>query len=174
MGHGRGRGTRPELTWVNFGDQELAQDISTATAFFGATRSVATVTQTVMRVRGFVGVQLDPATIDESVLLLCGIGIFNEELIAAGGLASAPELFTGLSDAASWIWQGQLYVSSGSLVLGDDTGSLVDRIHVDSKAMRKMKPNEAIAIVFEMPAQLVSDTGGTVDISWYLHCLAAT
>ena len=48
---------------------------------------------------------------------------------------------------------------------------LVDRLVVDSKAMRKLKVNDTLAFVFQTPAELNFDQGGTVDVTWYFHCL---
>ena len=169
----RARGRRSDYQWGNFGDQELAQDITTGTGFRSATTLPMNV-GTIVRVRGMVAVQADFAAIDENAMLLCGLRLGNIEVSAAAGATGSPELFTGQDDAADWIWQGALYVSSGSLVLGDDSGSWVDRIQIDSKAMRRTKVGQTLEMGFEIPAQLNVDAGGTLDITWYARVLFAS
>ena len=52
------------------------------------------------------------------------------------------------------------------------TDGLHDSLVVDTKAMRCVKPNDTVAFVFQTPAELVKDQTGTIDIAYYLHCLA--
>ncbi len=166
MARGRRSGRRTDYTWLNTGDVELAQDLTTSVGTFGSSSLVATAAQTVTRLRGRIGVYLDAAAADESAMILVGIGIFDADQVVAG---AAPELFAGGIDDGSWMWQGALYVHSGvGVVAGSEEGQF-DRIDIDSKAMRRMKANESIALVHQVPAPLVSDQGGTYDLTWYLH-----
>ncbi len=175
MARQRSSGRRTDYVWSSFGDQELTQDLSTSTAFFGTVISNGVAENeavTLMRLRGRVGAQLDSAAIDESTMLLCGIMIVNRDLFVAAGVTGAPELLPILGvDEASWIWQGSIWLTSGSQALIDWSGQS-GSVEIDSKAMRRMKTNaEGLAIVFQMPAALTRDAAGTIDITWMVHFL---
>ncbi len=160
-------GRRTDYEWANMGDFEGAQDLAQSAAF-GATSLVFSLPRTVTRVRGAAGVYLDAGAADESAMILLGLGVFDTDQIAAG---AAPELFTGASDDASWIWQGQLYVHSGVGILAGGEEGQFDRIVIDTKAMRRVKPSEQLAFVFHAPASLVNDQAGTFDLTWFCHVL---
>ena len=83
-------GRRTDYSWSNFGDVALAQALS-AGGLFGATSSAVLVPQTLMRVRGRVGVVLDTGGLNESVMVLCGLMAINTDALAG---AAAPEIFT--------------------------------------------------------------------------------
>ncbi len=165
----RSRGRRSDYQWTQFGDVENAHDISSAVGTLGSTVSVVTIPQTLMRTRGRIGAYLDAGGVDESVMLLCGVTVLSADAVAA------PELFQSSQvDDANWIWQGQIFLHSGvGVVAGSEEGQF-GSIEVDSKAMRRLKPSSQVVFVFQTPAELVTDQGGTLDISWYLHCLIAT
>jgi len=166
----RGRsGRRTDYSWSNFGDSIVAADIGQQ-GDFGPAVSTVLAPQTLMRIRGKVGVVLDTGGANESAIILCGIMVGNTDLIVGGG---PPELFTGQDDEASWVWQGALYVNSGAEA-AVVTDFLSDSLDVDSKAMRKMKPGQAIAFVHQSPAELAVDQGGTYDLTYFFHCLNGT
>ncbi len=163
------RTSRPTYQWSNFGDVENNQDLSTATSRFGSSGSAVNTAQTLIRVRGKVGVTLDAAAVNERAMILCGLIAVNGDAFAAGDTA-APEIFTNSDDEASWIWQGALYVDAGSEAAVNEN-RLSDSIEVDSKAMRKLKPGQVITLVIHTPAELVSDQTGLFDLVYFFHCL---
>jgi len=166
----RRSGRRTDYQWFNFGDVELAQGVG-GNGTFGTQSSLAGDPGTIVRTRGIVGVTLDTAAVDESAIILFGLYILNSDAFVAG---SAPELFSaGAADDASWLWQGQLYVSSGAEA-AVITDNLVATVEIDSKAMRKLKANQAVVFAFQSPAALATDQGGTFDLSYYVHFLFGT
>ena len=161
------RSSRPDYSWGNFGDVETNVDLTTVVGQFGTTAFALNAPQTLIRVRGRVGLILNPVAVGESTMLLAGLLRMNGDAVVAG---SAPELFNNSSDDASWLWQGSLYVHSG-----DEAAVSEEKLHaeveVDTKAMRKFKPGEVIAFVFQTAAELSQDQAGTYDLTYYFHCL---
>ncbi len=166
MPHGR-TGRRTDYQWSNFGDVEAGLDLSTATGRFGTTGLVSLVPHTCMRIRGRVAARLSAGTVDEDAFILVGLVKVATDSFVGG---AAPEIFTNSDDEASWIWQGVLYVSSGTEAAVANDG-LEDVIDVDSKAMRKFKVNDTLAFVSHTPAELVTDQAGTYDLKYYFHVL---
>ena len=163
----RRSGRKTDYSWAGMGDLQSGIDVGNA-AFFGTTGSSVLTPQTLTRVRGTIGATLDAAGVDELVMVLCGLGVFTEDAFAAG---AAPEFTNDGTDAEyPWVWTGAIYLSSGSeaaIVPDHLSGS----IEVDSKAMRRLKPGQVIAMVFELPAVLAKDQGGTVDLIYRIRCL---
>ena len=167
----RRTGRKTDYQWTNFGDIAQSNDLA-GQGVFGITGSVILAPQTLVRMRGKVGVTLDAAAVDEHAIILCGVQIVTTDNFA-GGVAS--ELFTNVADDASWIWQGALYVSSGaeSSVDGAFPG-LAASVDIDSKAMRKLKVGQTLAFVHQSPTELANDQAGSYDLVYYIHCLIGT
>ena len=164
----RRSGRRTDYLWASSGDQELAVDLSTNTGTFGTTAFQTTLPQTLTRLRGKVGVTLDAAGVEESCMLLCGVAVVSAEYFVSG---SAPEIFVANdSDEVNWVWTGGLYLSAGAEG-ATNTNGLIRDIEIDSKAMRKMRANSSVVFVHQTPAELKTDGGGTLDITWWLHFL---
>jgi len=162
----RRAGRRTDYEWANISDLLAAVDIGGAAAF-GAQGLVFSIAGTVTRVRGRIGAVLDTGGAGEFGLLLCGLMTLANDSFVGG---TAPELATQGVDEASWLWRGSLWLSSGkeAAVVPDQLS--VDLV-VDTKAMRRMKPNETLAIVFEAPAAAWVDQTGTMDVIYDLHVL---
>ncbi len=168
MPRGRSRGRRTDYSWGGLGDVDTGIDPGAA-ARFGGQASTFGSASTVMRVRGMVGATLNAAAVNEFMLVLFGIGIFQADQVASG---IVPEFTTDGSTVESghWLWTGAIYLSSGlegTVVTDKLSGDLV----IDSKAMRRVKANDVIAMAFEIPAALAQDQGGTVDIAWRFRTL---
>ncbi len=164
MARARGRTSRPDYSWTNFGDVEKTQAIG-GDAVLGSSVSVVNTPQTLIRIRGKVGCYLDAGAGNEDVMILCGVCILSPDAVAA------PEIFTGALDEGRWIWQGALYVASGAGIAAGAEESQFDSLDVDSKAMKRLKPNDQVVFVHHSPVALATDQSGTYDITWYLHCL---
>ncbi len=166
MAHPRSAGRRTDKTWVAIGDHENAQDLA-GQSQFGTTNFQFLETGTIMRLRGRVGVVLDTGGVNESAIIMCGLFVTTLDDIAGG---NAPEMLTQTADEASWIWQGSLFVSSG-----DEAAVITDRltatIEIDSKAMRRVKSNHALAFVFQSPGAITNDQTGLFNLSWFVHML---
>ncbi len=167
MAHQR-RTSRPDYSWSNFGDVMEDQDLSSTSGILGTTAQTVLTSQTLIRTRGRVGVTLNATAVDERTMLLMGLVIMNGDAFTVGG--TAPEIFTGVDDEASWIWQGSIYLDSGNEA-AVNTNQLWGTVEVDNKAMRKLKPGQVIAFVFQTPPALTTDQGGTYDLIYYFHCL---
>ncbi len=136
----------------------------------GGTGAVATVPQTVVRWRGLVGVTLDAGAVDESLIVRCGIILVTPDAFATGiGAIPGP----GSDRDQSWLWTGQAYLTSGAeaAIVPDQLSAVIP---VDSKAMRKVKPNETFAFVVEVLAGEFTDQGGTLDFIYALDILTRT
>ncbi len=167
----RGRsGRKSDYQWSAFGDVTVNSSLGNV-GQFGVVGSVAQFPQTMMRVRGKVGVTLDAGAAQEAAIIVCGLTIVPSDTFVTG---SAPDFNTDASsDEASWVWQGSLYVTSGAEAAVVNDG-LSQSIEVDSKAMRRMKANDTLVFVHQSPAGVASDQGGTYDIYYYFHCLNGT
>ena len=110
---------------------------------------VADEAETLLRTRGQILAHFDPGAINESATIAVGIGVVSARAVAAG-TAFLPRPAT--EGSYPWLWHGWLLVSSFGVALTDVAASpaMVDRLEVDSKAMRKLKETEVLALVFEV------------------------
>ncbi len=106
---------------------------------------------TIVRTRGFVSVQPTSVAADLEITGAMGIGIVSDQAFIAG-VASIPEPFTD-ADWDGW-YVHQMF--NYKFQFSDATGFNFPRwdFEIDSKAMRKIGPNETIVVVAE------SFTGG--------------
>jgi len=163
----RGRGIT-DYNWGNFGGVAATQDLSNGSGIQGATAFAFSQASTLVRIRGKVAMTLDPGGADESVLAVCGLILMSADAFAA---VAPPEPVTlGVSDA-TWIWTGQLYLSSQDDATAGNGHALTDRIECDSKAMRKVKAHDRLVFVFQFSSALVVDQTGTVDVSHFFRVL---
>ena len=172
MARGRhGSGRRPDYAWAGIGDSLLAVDPGAAAQTLGSS-SLLAVPQTLVRLRGRIFAQLDAAAVDERIGVIVGVGVFDTDQVTAGAF---PEFTTdgATEEFGGWMWVGTLFVSSGAEGAIVNEG-LFDRIDVDSKAMRRVKPNEQVVVVVEAPSALAVDQGGTVDVLAHIRCLSAS
>ena len=165
----RRQGRRTDYSWANCGDLVADVDPGAAAVFVCGLQVVEAATVT--RIRGRIGAVLDAGGLQEHVMLLAGITIVGSDAFAAG---IAPELFSAAGpDEASWVWQGSLFLTSGAepAVVPD---GLSASLEIDTKAMRRVKNLEVVALVVEIPAELALDQAGVVDVIGFLHLLTGT
>ena len=158
------QGRRTDYDWANVATTSLTRDLGTTTSeilMFTEASFAATVT----RIRGKIGVYLDAATVADQALILFGIVVLNKDQI------DGPEISTDAADEASWIWQGSIFVSAGAGVAAGSEEGQFGSIEIDTKAMRRLKINDHVTLMVHTPANLVSDGGGTYDVSAYMHTL---
>ena len=164
----RSRGRRTDYLWVGAGD--VIPDVDPgAAAQFGVTATSVGGASTLMRIRGVIGATLNAGAVQEHMQILFGLLIVSSDAFAAG---VAPEFTISGAPAEEghWIWTGSLYLSSGSegSVVSDHlSGSL----EIDSKAMRRVKANDVLAVVTEIPAALAVDAAGDVDVIYRYRAL---
>ena len=134
-----------------------------ATQSFGSVSAIQADVQakaTLIRMRGQGIVQFDPAGVADAVEFALGIIIVSTDAATAGA-ASCP---SPVEDAdSSWIWH-QIVPLGPSLQAAQENTDLsaTVRFDIDSKAMRKVGPNETILFM----ADLAAVTGtGSVDFN---------
>ena len=168
MARGRGRsGRRTDYEWSGVDATNTGVDLAVGVTALGAGSVVSAVPATLMRTRGLVAAQLDTAAIDERALIAFGMMIVQEEAFDAGS-ASVP----GPREySADWFWHGFMWLSS----LAESAvqpQALWQRLEIDSKAMRRLKPNDAIILVAEVASAV--DQAGTFDFQYGFRCLKGT
>ena len=169
MARARGRtGRSPDYEWFAMGGKASAVDLAAATASLGPSALAVSGPGTLVRLRGQVFLQLDAGAVDERVLVCFGIIIVSNEAFAAG-VASVPKPFTDAD--ADWMWHGFLSVTSGAET-GIVSDFLVDRVLVDSKAMRKVKSSQTLIFVAEVASS--QDAAGTFDYMYGIRILGAS
>ncbi len=100
---------------------------------------------------------LEIPTAGDKQVVAAGLIVVTIEAITAG-VASVPSPI-GVPEA-DWFWHQ--YIPFSSEVTADDTalGSLVARVDIDTKAMRKIKPNQGVVMALDL-----ADLGGTATVS---------
>ncbi len=164
----RSRGRRADYLWASVCG--VANDVDNAEGVraIGTGSFVVGELLTIVRSHGLFTAQLDPTAVNERVMAAFGVIKVSNEAFAAG-IASIP---SPNADAdAEWIVHGYLWVTSGQEAAIVPDG-LFDRVRIDSKAMRKAKPSDTLAVAFEICSS--QDQGGTVDFTYGLRILSAS
>ncbi len=101
---------------------------------------------TLVRSRGEIVLSIDgPADGDKHVV---GVGLMvASDAQVAGGIAGFPSPI-GATDA-DWFWHSFVPLQSQSATQDQALGDQVARVIIDSKAMRKVKQNDNLVIVFD-------------------------
>ncbi len=164
----RRSGRKTDYEWSAVCGKLNALDLAINTVGLGTQGFVGNVPLTLMRVHGLVCANLDAGAVDERAMISFGIIKVSDDALAVG-ITAVP---TPTADAdAPWIVHGHLWVTTLSEAAIAPDG-MFHRVVIDSKAMRKMKPNESLAVVFEVCD--TTDQGGTVDLSYGLRVLVGT
>ena len=133
-----------DLTWSGLGGttkQVTAGSLASSTVV-----SLAD-TQTLLRTRGEILGQIDGPVDGDATIVGCGLIVVTEEQVAVG-TTSMPDPIQDLD--AEWLWHGFLVLAAqaGTGVGGSlNVNSAVARLSVDSKAMRRMKQSQSVALV---------------------------
>ena len=141
------RGAKRLTQWVGSADQGTvaiaagASAIQQSNATLGAT--------TVVRTRGVLDVRPQGFSADIEVIGAMGIASVSDQAFAAGA-ASIPGPFTDSDWSGWWVWEAFSY----RFELTTDVGRLIipERMVIDSKAMRKIEPNETVVVMVESQA----------------------
>ncbi len=161
-------GRKTDYLWANMADSNPAVDLAEGAVGVGNTGLLSLSAFTIYRVRGTIGVQLDTSAVDERAVIQFGMALVSSAAFAAGG-ASIPSPVTEAS--YPWLWRGEVFISSlaEAAVVND---FLSQTIKVDSKAMRKSKPDEALVLVAEVAASV--DQGGSFDFVFSINSLSGS
>ncbi len=169
MARGRASGRRPDYQWLEMSENVQGVDLAEGTTSEGNAFIAFGSTATIMRCRGLIGATLDPTAQDETVLVVFGLALASSAAVTAA-TASLPSPVA--EPSYPWIWQGQLYLSSGAEAGVVAASQLVDRVVIDSKAMRRVKGDETLFLMAEVATS--RDQGGTFDFGYYSRVLIAS
>ena len=146
MARARQSGRRTDYTWQ--GDSGW---FATAVAAAGSLGNTAIVTfnepGTIVRIRGSGLAQLDQGGADGAAVYAMGLMVVSDDQNTAGVTAIPSPLEDKDGD---WIWHRSGVLRTITGTDSDTYGSQVDRFEVDSKAMRRVKQNDVLAMVVDM------------------------
>ena len=169
MARGRSTGRRSDYTW-----QGLTAGMAKFTLAAGAQSMTPIVVYgtagTLVRCRGEILASIDGPADGDALGIACGLIMADDDAVGAG-VASIPSPATDLD--AEWIWHGFLLmqIQAGTGVGASlNVGAVVDRLKVDSKAMRRFKQNEQL--VFAVQAVSLSGTPAS-DVAFGFRMLSA-
>jgi len=126
-----------------------ATDISVGSAQTNLGSSLAfTAPGTILRCRGYVQAAMDATKqVDDTIGLAFGLCIASTEAVAAGA-ASVPDPFDEVE--YPWLWWGSMFLrSSTTTTEGNAWGTTAQRLEVDTKAMRRFKPEQSLVWVVQ-------------------------
>ena len=169
MARARGfsRGRRADYRWSTDLAVFAAVGASSSTAFLGSA-GLFSLAGTIMRVRGAIVVMMDPSAADVAMTAAVGMILASDDAITAGA-ASLPSPSDDLD--AEWLWHGFFPLRSITGVQSDIVGGQVIQREIDSKAMRKFKGNQQLAIVAD---SVISSGASTFDVQGGVRVLIAT
>ncbi len=163
----RRSGRGPDYFWGGMSDSTPGIDLTEGTKVLGTTAFAFSQSQTLTRLRGDILVQLDSGGVDERATIALGIGVFPTDAVAAGVVSlPGPESDIGFP----WVWHSYVNVSTlAEAAIASDF--IAVRLVVDSKAMRRVKVNESLALVGEVAASV--DQAGLWDLMYGVRILTA-
>ncbi len=133
-------------TWNFLGG--LSADISSDSTIIISGSTTVLQSATVLRVRGqgFVALQAACAADDQADVVF-GLGIFSADAVVAGS-GSLPD--PAGDPEYPWLWWKSIQMYFPFVIDGtgsDDSGQIIHRFEIDTKAMRRMKVRESIVMV---------------------------
>ena len=138
-------GNRARYEWSgSLGNVALANGASTGIF----TLVTLNIPATLMRVRGNLLVMMDVGAANDTMSVCAGIYIASDAQVTAGA-AAFPSPFS--IPEADWLWHQHLLLrsESGTQADADQLGGQIVRTEIDSKAMRKIRPNQNLMMVFD-------------------------
>ena len=143
MARARSKGRKTDYTWS--GESFGASIASATSTLFGI--NIFNAAATLIRVRGEIVMSIDGPVDGDKVVVGLGLKIASDDQVAAGVSAFASPA-TDLD--ADWLWHGfmPLMAQAGAGVGGSlNVQSVVMRLTVDNKAMRKVRQNQQLVLV---------------------------
>ena len=161
MARGRSSGRRSDYEWQgNTGAASLASNVPAIINMV-----VNNAAGTLMRSRGQVLGSIDGATDGDAVAVAVGLIIADDDAVAVG-VTAIPSPDADMD--AEWLWHGFLLLKAQGT--STDQPGLTARLEIDSKAMRRLKPNTNC--VFAIAPKSLSGTPA-VDVLVGLRSLLA-
>ena len=147
-------GPKRVTQWIGSAD---AGPVGVSTGASQILQSNATMANTtIIRVRGLLSVGVQAFTTDVEFQGAFGIGLVSDQAFAAGA-ASIPGSWTDL-DWSGWFvwmaWDGRFEFLDATGVVGPAANKM--QYVIDSKAMRKVAPNETLVVMAESQAGVVN------------------
>ncbi len=158
----RGRGSVLTKIWLPTvaGDGIIDNVTITGTRASVASISARAINWTVLRMRGKLMVVAVPDAATDSDVVALGIIRAQADAIGTGGTA-LPSPLTDVN--AAWLWHQYVPLDAAGLTAAASEVSVVQVVEIDSKAMRKIGPNEGVTLITELSTgdfSLVSMSGG--------------
>ena len=136
-------GRRPDYQWNGATWAQAGQ--GTTHSLGSGTIVVFNAPGTIMRVRGYASITIDAGAAADSMVLALGLIVANDDLVSAGATAFA----SPINDLdADWLWHSFFPVHAESATPGDGADHNVQQV-IDSKAMRRVKQNDNLAMVID-------------------------
>ena len=151
----RSGGRRADYTWI-LGTGHV-NGLSTTQAFDSMTTVLRS--STLVRTRGEIHVGMDPGAIDDTMVVGVGLIVATDQAIAAGAASLPSPIDDGDAD---WLWHGLFGLHAATIVSGDDWIGQSSRREIDSKAMRKVKQNDNLVVVYDSSVLAGSPTADVV------------
>ena len=145
QGFVRGRGHSRKTEWAATAPETGYVSLAAATKLLDST-FIVTSTSTIVRVRGLLSVKTDQEAANESPFGALGICVVSEEAAAIGPTA-IPGPYTN-ADSDLWMLH-EFWSCPISLATAVGIAQLDRQYQLDSKAMRKMTPEESLAVMIE-------------------------
>ncbi len=161
-----GRG--PDYQWTGLLVFQALTNVSANSVFMGSNNLGGAIAGTIMRVRGDVLLNMDVAAADNSMVAAVGLIVGNDDAVAVGSTAF-PSPVADLD--ADWLWHSFFTLRSITGTQSDTFGGQVRAKEIDSKAMRRFKPNENLVAVGAVTQQNGSPS---VDITGAFRVLLAS
>jgi len=145
----RGRvvsGTRRMTQWVSSPDETAFTTLAVATNSISSSLVPSDQPETVVRTRGHIVCQSDQEASDEAPFGALGIIIVSAEALAAGA-AAIPPPYSNAGDDGFFVhqyWHCPIVFSTGT-----GLANLSQTFTFDSKAMRKLSPDDRIVVMVE-------------------------
>ncbi len=151
-------GRRPDYQWVGLTVFTKITMSSAAAFFAGSSNLGGAITGTIARVRGDCLAVLDVGAADDSAVAAVGLIVGTDAAVSVGSNAF-PSPVSDLD--AEWLWHSFFALRTVTATQTSDLGGQARVKEIDSKAMRKFKPNENLVAV---AATTIQSGTPTVDI----------
>ncbi len=134
---------RKDMEWTGTSGDSLG---NVGVANLISTIFTSNVSATLLRCRGDVTVMFDGVADGDKKVIGMGL-IFASDAQVAAGVTAFPSPIDVLE--ADWLWHQFCTLQAQSATQSEDLGAQVARYVIDSKAMRKFRPNQQLVFVVD-------------------------
>ena len=161
----RSTGRKTDYEWTGLAAGAATTGAITTAGFFQELVAI-NISTTLYRLRGEVLAHLTTSVAANAVKALgIGIKVVSQDAVSSGAGAMAKPL-ANLS--ADWIWHGFILLTRNTTTETESAGLVSQRLTIDSKAMRRMKPNQSLVLVID-PVNLAGSE--TAEVSFGVRAL---